>query len=82
VVEASHSAWRAATPPQLKEVSLLSLDLGLLQAGASMKGEFEQRLRQVIDEVQPAKADHPVHRRVHTLVGAGGPPAPATRPTC
>jgi len=39
-------------PPQLKEVSVLSLDIGLLQAGASMKGEFENRLRQVIDEVQ------------------------------
>ncbi|HTE39754.1 MAG TPA: AAA family ATPase, partial [Steroidobacteraceae bacterium] len=39
-------------PPQLKDVTLLTLDIGLLQAGASMKGEFEQRLRQVIDEVQ------------------------------
>src|SRR5262249_19848360 len=38
-------------PPMLKDVSLLTLDVGLLQAGASMKGEFEQRLRQVIDEV-------------------------------
>ena len=60
-------------PPQLKEVSLLSLDLGLLQAGASMKGEFEQRLRQVIDEVQ--SSPKPVILfidEVHTLVGAGG----------
>ncbi|MEO0829299.1 MAG: AAA family ATPase, partial [Pseudomonadota bacterium] len=39
-------------PPQLRGVKLLSLDIGLMQAGASMKGEFEQRLRQVIDEVQ------------------------------
>ena len=39
-------------PPPLKNVSLLTLDIGLLQAGASMKGEFENRLRQVIDEVQ------------------------------
>jgi type VI secretion system protein VasG len=39
-------------PPALKEVSLLSLDLGLLQAGASMKGEFEDRLKKVIEEVQ------------------------------
>ncbi|MBP8285379.1 MAG: type VI secretion system ATPase TssH [Rhodoferax sp.] len=60
-------------PPQLKEVSLLSLDIGLLQAGASMKGEFEQRLRQVIDEVQASPK--PVILfvdEVHTLVGAGG----------
>ncbi|HLY57044.1 MAG TPA: type VI secretion system ATPase TssH, partial [Stellaceae bacterium] len=39
-------------PPMLKEVSLRVLDVGLLQAGASMKGEFENRLRQVIEEVQ------------------------------
>src|SRR5207248_6903664 len=43
---------RGDVPPQLQGVSLLTLDIGLLQAGASMKGEFEQRLRQVIDEVQ------------------------------
>ncbi len=39
-------------PPPLKDVTLRVLDVGLLQAGASMKGEFENRLRQVIDEVQ------------------------------
>ena len=39
-------------PPPLQGVSLRVLDVGLLQAGASMKGEFEQRLRQVIEEVQ------------------------------
>ncbi len=64
---------RGDVPPQLREVSLLSLDIGLLQAGASMKGEFEQRLRQVIDEVQASPK--PVILfvdEVHTLVGAGG----------
>ena len=64
---------RGDVPPQLKEVSLLSLDLGLLQAGASMKGEFEPRLRQVIDEVQ--SSPKPIILfidEVHTLVGAGG----------
>jgi type VI secretion system protein VasG len=64
---------RGDVPPQLREVSLLSLDLGLLQAGASMKGEFEQRLRQVIDDVQASPK--PVILfidEVHTLVGAGG----------
>src|SRR5262249_24276028 len=39
-------------PPPLQNVSLYTLDIGLLQAGASMKGEFENRLRQVIEEVQ------------------------------
>jgi len=39
-------------PPPLREVTVRTLDLGLLQAGASMKGEFENRLRQVIEEVQ------------------------------
>lgn len=60
-------------PPQLREVSLLSLDIGLLQAGASMKGEFEQRLRQVIDEVQASPKPIILFvDEVHTLVGAGG----------
>ena len=60
-------------PPPLRDVSVYTLDVGLLQAGASMKGEFEQRLRQVIDEVQasPGKIILFIDE-VHTLVGAGG----------
>ncbi len=42
-------------PPPLQNVSLRALDVGLLQAGASMKGEFENRLRQVIEEVQASE---------------------------
>ena len=42
-------------PPALKDVELRALDVGLLQAGASMKGEFEQRLRQVIEDVQSSE---------------------------
>ncbi|HSY26835.1 MAG TPA: AAA family ATPase, partial [Burkholderiaceae bacterium] len=60
-------------PPSLKEVTLRTLDVGLLQAGASMKGEFENRLRQVIEEVQ--SSEKPVILFIdeaHTLVGAGG----------
>jgi type VI secretion system protein VasG len=60
-------------PPPLKDVTLRALDVGLLQAGASMKGEFENRLRQVIDEVQ--SSPKPVVLFIdeaHTLVGAGG----------
>jgi len=64
---------RGDVPPSLKEVELRSLDIGLLQAGASMKGEFEQRLRSVIDEVQASP--RPIILFIdetHTLVGAGG----------
>ncbi len=64
---------RGDVPPMLKEVRLLALDVGLLQAGASMKGEFEQRLRSVIDEVQASQ--QPIILFIdetHTLVGAGG----------
>jgi type VI secretion system protein VasG len=60
-------------PPPLKGVSLRVLDIGLLQAGASMKGEFENRLRQVIDEVQ--SSPQPIILFIdeaHTLIGAGG----------
>jgi len=64
---------RGDVPPQLQGVALLSLDIGLLQAGASMKGEFEQRLRQVIDEVQASPKPIILFvDEVHTLVGAGG----------
>ncbi|MFK2903675.1 type VI secretion system ATPase TssH [Dyella ginsengisoli] len=60
-------------PPMLKDVELRTLDVGLLQAGASMKGEFENRLRQVIEEVQ--SSPKPIILFIdeaHTLVGAGG----------
>jgi type VI secretion system protein VasG len=60
-------------PPPLLDVQLRTLDVGLLQAGASMKGEFEQRLRSVIEEVQAsAKPIILFIDEAHTLVGAGG----------
>jgi type VI secretion system protein VasG len=60
-------------PPALKDVVLRTLDLGLLQAGASMKGEFENRLRQVIDEVQASPKPIILFiDEAHTLIGAGG----------
>ena len=61
-------------PPSLQGVSVRILDLGLLQAGAGVRGEFENRLKQVIEEV--AAAPRPVILFIdeaHTLVGAGGP---------
>jgi type VI secretion system protein VasG len=60
-------------PPPLQGVSLRTLDIGLLQAGASMKGEFEQRLRQVIEEVQASATPIILFiDEAHTLIGAGG----------
>ena len=60
-------------PPALKDVSLRTLDLGLLQAGASMKGEFENRLKQVIEEVQASPKPIILFiDEAHTLIGAGG----------
>ncbi|MCX9156613.1 type VI secretion system ATPase TssH [Niveibacterium sp. 24ML] len=64
---------RGDVPPSLKDVELRSLDVGLLQAGASMKGEFEQRLRSVIEEVQASPKPIILFiDETHTLVGAGG----------
>ncbi len=60
-------------PPALKDVKLLTLDIGLLSAGASMKGEFEDRLRNIIEEVQ--SSPKPIILFIdeaHTLIGAGG----------
>ncbi|WP_339456215.1 type VI secretion system ATPase TssH [Pseudomonas sp. EA_65y_Pfl1_P120] len=60
-------------PQALKGVELLSLDMGLLQAGASVKGEFERRLKGVIDEVKASP--RPIILFIdeaHTLIGAGG----------
>ncbi|MGN6459270.1 MAG: type VI secretion system ATPase TssH, partial [Achromobacter mucicolens] len=60
-------------PPALAEVTLRTLDMGLLQAGASVKGEFENRLKNVIDEVK--KSPSPIILFIdeaHTMIGAGG----------
>ncbi|MHA6427248.1 type VI secretion system ATPase TssH [Escherichia coli] len=60
-------------PPSLRNVRLLSLDVGALLAGASMKGEFESRLKALLEEA--ARSPQPVILfvdEVHTLVGAGG----------
>jgi len=60
-------------PPSLRDVRVLALDIGLLQAGASVKGEFEQRLRQVIDDVQGSPKPIILFiDEAHTLIGAGG----------
>ncbi len=64
---------RGDVPPQLRNVELQLLDIGLMQAGASVKGEFEKRLKAVIEEVQ--SSDIPIILFIdeaHTLIGAGG----------
>src|SRR3546814_3194939 len=60
-------------PPIRQGVELLALDLGMLQAGASVKGEFEARLKGVLDEVK--SSPKPIIMFIdeaHTLIGAGG----------
>ncbi|MCQ2380518.1 MAG: AAA family ATPase, partial [Victivallaceae bacterium] len=60
-------------PDCLKGTVLRSLDIGLLQAGASMKGEFEDRLKHVIEEVQGSEVPIILFiDEAHTLIGAGG----------
>jgi type VI secretion system protein VasG len=61
-----------AVPPALRQASVRALDLGLLQAGAGVRGEFESRLRQVIDEVKASpQAVILFIDEAHTLIGAG-----------
>ncbi|RYF78856.1 MAG: AAA family ATPase, partial [Comamonadaceae bacterium] len=60
-------------PDMLKDVRLVGLDLGLLQAGASVKGEFEKRLKAVIDEIKGSATPVVLFiDEAHTLIGAGG----------
>jgi type VI secretion system protein VasG len=62
-------------PEVLRNVRLLTLDMGLLQAGASIKGEFERRLKGLIDEVGASLQPIVLFiDEAHTLVGAGGQP--------
>jgi type VI secretion system protein VasG len=64
---------RGDVPPPLREVAIHALDLGLLQAGAGARGEFEQRLNTVVQEVQ--SSPKPIILFIdeaHTLIGAGG----------
>ena len=74
IVEGLASRIVAGEVPQvLVGIELLSLDMGLLQAGASVKGEFERRLKGVIDEVKASP--RPIILFIdeaHTLIGAGG----------
>ncbi|MCP4342510.1 MAG: type VI secretion system ATPase TssH [Desulfobulbaceae bacterium] len=60
-------------PPPLRGVAIHTLDLALLQAGAGIKGEFEERLKQVINEVKSSPVPIIIFiDEAHTLIGAGG----------
>jgi type VI secretion system protein VasG len=60
-------------PELLRDVSIVGLDMGLLQAGAGVKGEFENRLKSVIDEVKASPKPIILFiDEAHTLIGAGG----------
>lgn len=60
-------------PPSLKTISLRLLDVGLLQAGASIKGEFEERLKTLLDDVKASTTPVVLFiDEAHTLIGAGG----------
>lgn len=69
----AHRIVSGDVPPALRDVRLLELDIASLQAGASMKGEFENRLKQVIEEVQSSGTPIVMFiDEAHTLMGAGG----------
>lgn len=61
-------------PDLLRDVSIVGLDMGLLQAGAGVKGEFENRLKSVINEIKASPKPIILFiDEAHTLIGAGGP---------
>ena len=69
----AHKIVDGDVPPPLQGVRLLELDVSALSAGASMKGEFEERLKQVIEEVQASTTPTILFiDEVHRLIGAGG----------
>jgi type VI secretion system protein VasG len=70
-------------PEPLQNIQLWLLDIGMLQAGAGMKGEFEARLQALINEVQSSATPIILFiDEIHTLIGAGGQQGPAMRRTC
>jgi len=75
------SIVKGEVPPSLRKVSVKTLDLGLLQAGAGVRGEFENRLKSVINEVKASP--QPIILFIdeaHTLIGAGGQAGQGMRP--
>mgnify|MGYP000500155345 CR=1 FL=1 len=68
----AHRILRGDVPENLKNKQVYSLDMGALVAGAKYKGEFEERLKAVINEVKKSEGDIILFiDEIHTLVGAG-----------
>ncbi len=69
----AHRIVKGDVPPPLKNVTLRTLDLGMLQAGAGIKGEFENRLKGIIEEVKASPTPIILFiDEAHTMIGAGG----------
>jgi type VI secretion system protein VasG len=69
----AHRIVQGDVPPPLRNVTLRSLDLALLQAGAGVKGEFENRLKGLIEEVKNSPSPIILFiDEAHTMIGAGG----------
>ena len=69
----AHRIVQGDVPPPLKNVTLRTLDLGMLQAGAGIKGEFENRLKGLIEEVKSSPTPIILFiDEAHTMIGAGG----------
>ena len=68
----AHRIIRGDVPDNLKNKQIFSLDMGALVAGAKYKGEFEERLKSVVNEVKKSEGDIILFiDEIHTLVGAG-----------
>jgi ATP-dependent Clp protease ATP-binding subunit ClpB len=69
-----HCAWlRNDVPESLKGKELVSLDVGLLLAGTKYRGEFEERLKNIVKDIEKAKGAIILFiDEIHTIVGAGG----------
>ena len=68
----AHRILRGDVPENLKNKQVYSLDMGALVAGAKYKGEFEERLKSVVNEVKKSEGDIILFiDEIHTLVGAG-----------
>ena len=69
----AHRIAKGDVPDNLKDKQIYSLDMGALMAGAKYKGEFEERLKSVVNEVKKSEGDIILFiDEIHTLVGAGG----------
>ena len=69
-------------PELLADKRIVVLDLAMMVAGTKYRGQFEERIKAVMNEVRRARNTILFIDELHTLVGAGGPKAPLMPPTC